>query len=181
MNLTEVTPRVDGRTREGRAILDAQRAATLAAAEQAHKAVTQAADAEIQSPTGKRITRETRKGFGTQAQKLAYPERPGYHRHWFNDTPGRISGAEESGYTKVLDSSGKHVTAVVGVNTTGGPLVAYLLEIPEEWWKDDMAENEKINQSKEETILRGAQAKDMKDQNAFYPTAQGRRIQIDRR
>ena len=30
-----------------------------------------------------------RKPFGTFDQKLAYPSREGFHRHWFNDEPGR--------------------------------------------------------------------------------------------
>jgi hypothetical protein len=180
MNETEITPRVEGRTREGRAILDAQRAAKRAAEAEAQAAISSATNAEIETPGGKRITRENRRGFGAQSQKLAYPDRMGYHRHWFNDTPGRIAGALESGYTHVNGHDGKPVTRVVGVNTTGGPLLGFLLEIPEEWWEDDMAENEKINQAKEESIKRGAQPKDAKDQNAFYPTAQGRRLEIRR-
>lgn len=176
----ETAQRMDMRTREGRAAADAQRAASLAVAEQAHAVTSAASTSEITTPGGKRISRETRRGFGSQDQKLAYPQRQGYHRHWFNDSPGRVASAKESGYTQVEDEAGKPVVRVVGVTATGAPLSAYLLEIPEEWWQDDMAENEKINLAKEEAIKGGASAQDSKDRQAFYPSAQGRRIEIKR-
>src|ERR1041384_4296280 len=47
--------------------------------------------------------RAKRKPFGSQGQKLAYADRPGYHRHWFNDTPGRIMDAQSAAYDFVLD------------------------------------------------------------------------------
>lgn len=179
-------PRIDMRTREGRAMASAPPAdgiraglASMPVAEGA--SLSSAAPAEMETPSGRRITRETRRGFGNQGQKLAYPERPGYHRHWFNDSPGRVMAAEESGYTKVIDpATKKPVTRVVGTRPDGGPLDAYLLEIPQEWFDDDMAALEEINRSKEEAIKGGAQARDGKDQNNFYNTAQGRKLEISR-
>lgn len=87
--------------------------------------------------------RRQRKPFGSHQQKLAYPERPGYHRHWFNDIPGRIHRANEAGYDHVLDDKGQPVKRVVGVQEGGGALFAYLMEIPEEWWKEDLDEVQK--------------------------------------
>ena len=178
----ETAQRMDMRTREGRAAADAQRAASLAVAEQAHAVTSAASTSEITTPGGKRISRETRRGFGSQDQKLAYPQRQGYHRHWFNDTPGRISRALESGWTHVKNEiNGNNEREVVGVAQIGGALHAYLMEIPEEWYQDDMDDQEKLNASKEEAIKGGVQAQKPEDISAFYPTAQGRRLTITRR
>jgi hypothetical protein len=83
--------------------------------------------------------RRVRRPFGTQVQKLAYPQRPGYHRHWFNETPGRIQRAEEAGYNKVLGDDGKPVCRVGGTREGGGGLNVYLMEIPQEYYEEDQA------------------------------------------
>ena len=80
-----------------------------------------------------------RKPFGGREQKLKYPDRAGYHRHWFNDEPGRIMRAEEAGYAQVNDPRGKPVSTVVGIGRGGGALTAFLMEIPQEWYEEDMA------------------------------------------
>lgn len=46
-----------------------------------------------QSPTERK-----RIPFSTAIQKLEVPERPGYHRHWFGNEPGRIERAKLAGY-----------------------------------------------------------------------------------
>jgi len=180
------TTKIDMRTREGRALASegASIRSGLSATPASSEPVAEASSApsELVSPAGRRITRENRRGFGNQGQKLAYPDRDGYHRHWFNDTPGRVAAAQESGYTSVIDPATKQpVTRVVGVSPIGGPLHAYLLEIPQEWYDDDMAELEKINASKEEALKRGPQAANPSDVQAFYPTAQGRQSSIRRK
>lgn len=99
--------------------------------------------------------RPARKPFGSLEQKLAYPERQGYHRHWFNDVAGRIDRASEAGYEHVKDKEGKNVSKVVGTAEGGGPLHAFLMEIPEEWYLQDMAEQQQRIDAVEETIKRG--------------------------
>lgn len=86
-------------------------------------------------PRPKRV----RKPFGNMDQKLNYPERKGYHRHWFNDVPGRLQRAEEAGYEQVMAPDGKPVQMVVGVGRGGNALTAYLHEIPLEDYQEDMA------------------------------------------
>jgi hypothetical protein len=86
--------------------------------------------------------RRERKPFGAMEQKLQFPERPGYHRHWFNDEPGRLLRAKEAGYDQVVDDRGQPVSTVVGISRGGGPLTAYLHEIPQDWYEEDMAAQE---------------------------------------
>src|SRR5215470_18361582 len=75
--------------------------------------------------------RRTVNPFGALTQKLAYPSRPGYHRHWFNDDENRIDVAREGGYEHVT-KDGVPVSRKAGVNKAGGVMLAYLMEIPQE-------------------------------------------------
>ncbi|ACI52300.1 conserved hypothetical protein [Gluconacetobacter diazotrophicus PA1 5] len=95
---------------------------------------------QADAPRGRRAP--SRRPFGLREQKLAYPEREGYHRHWFNDEPGRVARAQDAGYAQVMDESGKPVSRTVGVARGGGPQIAYLMEIPAEWYREDMAAQE---------------------------------------
>jgi hypothetical protein len=83
--------------------------------------------------------KRVRKPFGTQVQKLARPERPGYRRYWFRDDPGRIALAKEAGYEIVLNAEGEPDTHPGGVKDTGGVLMLYLMETPQEFYDEDMA------------------------------------------
>jgi hypothetical protein len=101
------------------------------------------ADASLSEPTDDAAAtprRRKKKSFGLANQKLAYPPRAGYHRHWFNDTPGRISDAQERGYTFVLGPDKKPVSRTVGVREGGGGQTGVLMEIPQDWYDEDKAE-----------------------------------------
>ncbi len=76
--------------------------------------------------------------FGQFTQKLLLPERPGYKRHWFNDTAGRVDDAETNGWKHVKDKAGKSVRRIVGTQRNGSPLEAYAMEIPKVFWDQDM-------------------------------------------
>ena len=78
-----------------------------------------------------------RKPLGRQTQKLDSSERPGFHRHWFNDERDRIKEALEAGYAYVKDAEGKPMSKVVGTKKEGGPLTAYRMELPLEWYDQD--------------------------------------------
>lgn len=129
------------------------------------------------------IRRETRQPFGSQTQKLAYPKREGYHHHWFNDTPGRVDQALQAGYVHVKDKTGKNVSRVVGTQDGGGGLTAFLMEIPQEWYDEDMAREEERNFATEAAIKRGdlVGAPGMDNAERFYPgTKSGQKITISR-
>jgi hypothetical protein len=115
--------------------------------------------------------RVARKPFGALDQKLAYPDRPGYHRHWFNDVAGRVARAQEGGYEHVKDHEGKNVTRIVGTAEGGGALHAFLMEIPEEWYQEDMAAQQNEINAKEAAIRRGEA--DRKEGDGRYVPAQG--------
>lgn len=99
--------------------------------------------------------RPARKPFGSMSLKLDYPQREGFHRHWFNDIPGRVSRAQEAGYEHVKDRDGKPVSRTVGTAEGGGALTAFLMEIPEEWYQQDMAQEQRIIDDKEAAMRRG--------------------------
>lgn len=101
------------------------------------------------------LARSIRKPFGGLEQKMNYPDRPGFHRHRFNDNPGRIERALEAGYTHVKDKEGNNVKWIVGTAPGGGPQTAYLMEIPEEFFQQDMAAQQQIVNERENAMRRG--------------------------
>jgi hypothetical protein len=100
-----------------------------------------------------------RKPFGGQEQKLAYPNREGFHRHWFNDEPGRILRARDAGYEQVHDEDGRPVSTVVGIGRGGQALVAFLMELPQELFEQDMAAQEMATHELLTQIGRGEHTK----------------------
>jgi hypothetical protein len=117
----------------------------------------------------RRVTRETRKPFGSMSQKLYWPKREGFYRHWFNDLPGRIEQALQAGYTHVTDPSTKQpVSRVVGKNDRGEGFRGYLMEIPEDWWREDMATNDRVTAARIDPIRRG-KPDEMKGQQGYTP------------
>jgi hypothetical protein len=83
--------------------------------------------------------RKFRKPIGAYTQKLALPERMGYHRHWFNDTAGRVEEYEQNGWAHVKGKDGKPISRCVGTGRDRGALYAYAMEIPLVFWLEEMA------------------------------------------
>ncbi len=123
-----------------------------------------------------RVPKDARQPFGSSTQKLAYPARKDYHRHWFNDDPGRIDAALAAGYTHVLDKDQKRVCLVVGVNAGGGALHGYLMEIPEEWYQEDMARQQTETDKTMDAVRRGAIAGQPGVDGRYIPEATPIRI-----
>jgi hypothetical protein len=122
------------------------------------------------------INEDTRLPFGSAVQRLEYPPRPGYHRYWFNDNPGRIQRALAAGYKHVLDDDGKVVHRPVGTSS-GTVLLGYLMEIPEAWWKKDLkAGQDKVDQM-DADIRRGNVEGEVGKDGRYVP--QARPIKID--
>lgn len=129
----------------------------------------------------RRARRDSRKPFGAHVQKLAYPKREGYHRHWFNDTPGRIMSAIEAGYEHVLDPvTGQKVSRPVGVNEAGGALIAYIMEIPQEWYNEDMAKQQAEIDEREHAMRHGADSEGQPGKDGRYIPSQGIKIETNK-
>jgi hypothetical protein len=120
----------------------------------------QAPVAEAASPT-KRRRRGNTGGFNL---KLKAPERAGFHRHWFNDKPGRLAEAEELAYEHVRDpaiksdSQDSNVRRLVGTQANGQPLYAYLMETPLEEYRAGQEEKEEGHRQIDKAISEGRDA-----------------------
>lgn len=98
-----------------------------------------------------------RKPFGAQEYKLSgYPTDPNCVPRWFNDTPGRILRALRAGYRHVKDpESGKNVDLTVGTAERGGGQVAFLMEIPKQYYREDFAAKQANLDLTDAAIMRG--------------------------
>lgn len=123
---------------------------------------------EVQAEAGL-PQRPSRKPFGSMSFKLDYPQREGFHRHWFNDVPGRVDRAKEAGYEHVKGSDQRNVSRIVGTAEGGGALTAFLMEIPEEWYKEDMDIEQRVVDEKEAAIRQGMLDKSEGD-NRYVPS-----------
>lgn len=120
---------------------------------------------------GERNKRPRRNLFNGTQQKLAvYGEIPGYRLYIFNDVPGRIEKALETGYEFVMrdeleietsrtateantstDSRVRYTISISG----DGPLYAYLMKIPKEWFEADQAEQQETIAASQRAMTRG--------------------------
>lgn len=100
-------------------------------------------------------SRTARVPFGALRQKLSYPAREGFHRHWFNDVGNRIQQALEAGYAHVVGKDGKNVSYIGGSHPHGGALTIYAMEIPNEFYQEDQKLKQDIVDSKEAAIRKG--------------------------
>ena len=129
-------------------------------------------NADLKVPP-RRVARDVRRPFGAHMQKLAYEARPGFHRHWFNSTPGRIDDALAAGYTHVEDKEGRKVERIVGVGDGGIALVGYLMEIPLEWYQEDMVRQQAELDKTDNAIRQGAVAGTPGVDGRYIPTTRG--------
>ena len=123
--------------------------------------------------------RQVRTPFGAMSQKLAIPERPGYHRHWFNDVAGRIDEATASGWAHVKDpKTGQPMKRTVGSGRDGGALIAFAMELPEVFWQEEMDARNKLAMAKLDSIKKNpfaskpGQAQES-DKGKFYDPTEG--------
>lgn len=106
-----------------------------------------------------RVTEDNRIPMSAPHQRLAVPEIPGYHLHWF--TSGRVHRALRAGYSHVTPDDGvdvmntgladtksevgstdlgENISIISGDSIPEGqdePDRLYLMKIPREWWEKD--------------------------------------------
>lgn len=137
---------------------------------------------KVEAPTAapRRTGKENRRPFGSQVQKLAYEARAGFHRHWFNNSPGRIDAALAAGYTAVEDKDGRKVQRIVGVNEAGDALLGFLMEIPEDWYQEDMARQQTEIDKTDSAIRQGAISGTPGVDGRYVPASRGISIKSGR-
>lgn len=123
--------------------------------------------------------RKLRKPFGSSTQKLALAPRAGYHSHWFNGEGGRVDDALANGWAHRKDADGKPVKRAVGRGRDQGVLYAYAMDLPEQFWLEDMAAkhqvaNEKMAALKASPFQSKAGQAKASDQGKFYSPVEGR-------
>jgi len=115
--------------------------------------------------------RQKRIPLGTPRLKLdaAHLIPKGYRSRWVNDDPGRIARAEQGGYVHVVDPDAEvgegaenlrdqtsaKVRQRVGVRKDGTPVMAYLMMIKDEFYKEDQDAKEAERRQMEDTMRRG--------------------------
>lgn len=133
--------------------------------------------------------RSTRVPLGVARSKLSVPQRQGYVRRWINDTEGRLLNATQGGYEYATDQSlqigspdvdnenrdlGARISRVVD-KSTGQK--AYLMEIKEEFHKEDQAAKNKAVKAKDDLIKHGK----LDDDESRYIPDKGKGISIETR
>lgn len=99
---------------------------------------------------------------GVAGQKLLAPKRPGYIRRWVKDVGNRLADVQRKGYSFVSKSeiddqevfstdAGDKVSQVGGTDS-GHPFRLYLMEISEEFAKEDAEEKEASRRATENQI-----------------------------
>lgn len=125
--------------------------------------------------------------------RLSHPNLPGYHCHWFNDTPGRIARALRAGYQIVTkeevpfigdrenDPSAREdissqVRTVVGKYDNGEPIWGVLMKIPQRIYDHQQRGRDARELEKLSTAARKGQAKDVPGKDELYPTGSGIKV-----
>ena len=155
------------------------RARNQEAAPEGQVATREAADeAREQTRERPQTERAQRVPLGSARQKLLAGTRPGYVRHWFNDVGGRIPAALQAGYEFVRKDGeatttdmGEAISQVVGTKEGGGGLTAYLMEIREDWYREDQAKKQEAVDAVEATIRRGELIGQVGQDGRYLPKA----------
>lgn len=135
--------------------------AVSAQAEKLADALGVRAEIEEARAEGAPAKRRKRADVGGFHLRLSCPDREGYQRRWFNDTPGRLANADDLAYEHVRepgiksDSPDSRVRRLVGTQAGGAPLYAYLMETPREEYQRGIEEKEEQHRAVDEAINRG--------------------------
>lgn len=108
------------------------------------------------------------------AFKLHAPKREGYVRRWVNDKGNRIAELEEIGYTMVeqpgIDTHGPgtRVNRLAGTHEGGAPLKTYLMEIPEDFYREDVIDKDEALKEFDRAIKEGRDPSGEVDPSSSY-------------
>jgi hypothetical protein len=131
--------------------------------------------------------------FDTPHARLSHPNLPGYHCHWFSDTPGRIPRAQRAGYqfvTKeevpffgdrpndpsVREDLGNQVRTVVDKYDNGEGIWGVLMKIPLDVYNHQQQGRQARELEKLVATTRKGQEKDVPGKDELYPTGTGIKV-----
>lgn len=112
--------------------------------------------------------------------KLHAPTKEGMRRRWVNDKGNRIAELEALGYTKVTDPGvathgpGATVNRLAGTHEGGAPLKTYLMETPEVFYQQGVAEKEEERSEIDQAINEGRDFTGETDARMSYRPEQSR-------
>lgn len=95
------------------------------------------------------------------AYKLHAPTRKGYVRRFVNDKGNRLAELQEIGYTFVEEQGidthgpGSRINRLAGTHEGGAPLKTYLMEIPEEFYREDLEDKDEALKEFDREISEG--------------------------
>jgi hypothetical protein len=119
--------------------------------------------------------RRTRVKVGTVKRKLYAPPREGFQRRFVNDLPGRVEDLKERGWDIVM-KDGRPWTVSASQSEK---LIAYLMEIPDEFYiEDDVSKQEKLDET-DFAIYRGRLNEEPGD-NRYVPRSTPIKMSVQR-
>lgn len=142
---------------------------------------------EARQPDRNPSGRRKRVPLGVQQQRLGARVPDGMVGRWVNDTPGRIDRARQAGY-EFINEDGRTAaerescrSEIVGTAREGGPLRAYLMAIPRQFYEEDQAAKQEPLDRFEEDLRRGhaPQQAAPQDRGKFYQPDEGASIRQD--
>lgn len=116
--------------------------------------------------------------------KLHAPKREGYVRRFVNDKGNRLAELQEIGYTFVEEAEiathgpGTRVNRLAGTHEGGAPLKTYLMEIPEEWYREDMQDKDEALKEFDQAINEGRDPSGEVDPGVSYRPGETRHSSI---
>ena len=140
------------------------------------------------NPNATKRKRNTFNGTEAKLKVMGELNTTEYHYHIFNDEPGRIDQAIAVGYefcsneevggtaTNVVSRNtdiGDKVRFLVGTDTEGKALYAYLMKIKLEFYEEDQAALQARNDLIDEAIRGGKITKDGHNTEGFYTPREG--------
>lgn len=124
-----------------------------------------------------------RQVFAQRRLKLAAPQRPGFMRHWANNTPERFDEMRELGWKVVNEDKGpdkgKPIVKVVGRDARGDGQKQVLMEIPIRWYEENFKAREKVNDDVDQAIRRNEIAVNDRDGKRRYIPRDGIAVQAE--
>lgn len=113
---------------------------------------------EQKDPWEGRKRKRNRADLSSEAQlRLRAEKRPGFVRRWVNDADGRVQHFQENlDYEIARNEKGEAISTLVGSDGKGSGMRAYLMETPEDWYRE--SQEEKRSLIKDPSKMKEAQA-----------------------